>query len=60
MTFKNSTNPRQFLMNYIQNNPQMQNIYSMIQNSNQSPKDLFYKLAEQKGIDPNTILNMLK
>lgn len=47
-------------MNYIQSNPQMQNIYSMIQNSNQSPKELFYKLAEEKGIDPNTILNMLK
>lgn len=58
--FKNSSNPQQFLNNYIKNNPQMQNIYSMIQNSNKSPKELFYYIAQQKGIDPETILNMFK
>ena len=56
--FKNSSNPQQFLNNYIKNNPQMQNIYSMIQNSNKSPKELFYYIAQQKGIDPDMILNM--
>ena len=58
--FKNSSNPRDFLRQYIQNNPQVQNIYSMLQNSNRSPKDFFYYMAEQKGVDPDTILNMLK
>lgn len=43
--FKNSSNPQEFLNNYIKNNPQMQNIYSMIQNSNKSPKELFYFMA---------------
>ncbi len=43
--FKNSSNPQEFLDNYIKNNPQMQNIYSMIQNSNKSPKELFYFMA---------------
>lgn len=38
----------------------MQNIYSMIQSSNKSPKELFYFMAQQKGIDPNIILDMLK
>jgi len=47
-------------MQYIQNNPQVQNIYSMLQNSNRSPKDFFYYMAKQKGVDPDTILNMLK
>lgn len=58
--FKNSSNPQQFLNNYIKNNPQMQNIYSMIQSSNKSPKELFYFMAQQKGVDPNIILNMFK
>ncbi len=44
--FKNSSNPQEFLNNYIKNNPQMQNIYSMIQNSNKSPKELFYQIAQ--------------
>ncbi len=36
--FKNSSNPREFLNGYIKSNPNMQNIYSMLQNSNKSPK----------------------
>lgn len=36
--FKNNTNPQQFLLNYIKTNPQAQNIYKMLQNSNKSPK----------------------
>ena len=58
--FKNSKNPEEFLRNYIQSNPKTQDVYSMLQNSNKSPKQLFYILAQQKGIDPNQILNMLK
>ncbi len=57
-SFKNSSNQEQFLRKLIQNNPNVQNIYSLIQNSNKTPKELFYLLAEQKGIDPDSILNM--
>ena len=32
-TFKNSSNPQQLLNKYIQNNPQAQNMYFMLQNS---------------------------
>ena len=56
MNIKNNPNPQQFLLNYIQSNPQAQNIYNILQNSNKSPKELFYQLASQKGVDPNTIL----
>ena len=45
-SFKNSSNPQEFVKQYIQNNPQFQNIYSMLKNSNRSPKELFYSLAE--------------
>lgn len=59
-SFKNSSNQQEFLNNLIKNNPNIQNIYSLIQNSNKSPKELFYLLAEQKGIDPNVILSQLQ
>lgn len=45
LALKNNANPQQFLLNYIKNNPQAQNIYKMLQNSNKSPKELFYQLA---------------
>ena len=60
MNIKNNPNPQQLLLNYIQSNPQAQNIYNILQNSNKSPRELFYQLASQKGIDPNTILQLLK
>ena len=58
--FKNSKNPQEFLSNYIQNNPQVQGIYNILRNSNRSPKELFYLLAKEKGIDPESILKVLK
>ena len=58
--FKNSKNPQEFLSNYIQNNPQAQDIYNILRNSNRSPKELFYLLAKEKGIDPESILKVLK
>lgn len=60
-TFKmmrSSRNPQQMLMNMVQQNPQVKQTLDMISNSNKSPKDLFYELAKQKGVDPNQILSM--
>lgn len=59
-TLKNSNNPMQLLQNMTRNNPQMQSVMNMIQASGKSPKDLFYEVAKQKGVDPNQILNMLR
>ena len=58
--FKNSNNPQQLFFHLMQNNPRIKNIYSMLQNSNKSPKELFYSLAQQKGINPEDVLQMLK
>ncbi len=59
-TLKNSKNPQQLLMNMAQQNPKTKQVLDMINSSGKSPKDLFYAMAKQKGIDPNQILNMLK
>ena len=45
---------------YINNMPEMQQILGLVNQQGGNAKDLFYKLAEQKGVDPNQILNMLK
>ena len=57
---RSSKNPQQLFMNMAQQNPQMKQVLNMIQTSGKSPKDLFYQLAQQKGVDPNQILNMLR
>ena len=56
---RNSKNPQQLLNNMLQQNPQMKQTLDMINSSGKSPKDLFYELAKQKGVDPNSILSML-
>ena len=57
---KNSNNPMQLLQNMARSNPQVQSVMNMIQTSGKSPKDLFYEIARQRGVDPNQILNMLR
>ena len=55
-----SNNPNQFMQNLMQTNPQVQQVMQMIQSSNMSPKDLFYTMAKQKGVDPEQILKQLR
>ena len=57
---KNSHNPGQLFQQMAKSNPQVQSIMQMIQQTNQTPKQLFYQAAEQRGVDPNQILNMFK
>lgn len=53
-------NPKQFLMKAAQSDPKVKNTLDLIKMSNKSPKDLFYEEARKQGVDPNTILNMLR
>ena len=57
---KNSANPAQLFQNMAKTNPQVQSIMQMIQQTNQTPKQLFYQAAQQRGVDPNQILGMFK
>lgn len=58
--FRNAKNPQQMITNMANQNPQIKQVMDMVQNSGKSPKDLFYEMAKQKGVDPNQILNMLR
>ena len=55
-----SANPRQLLVNIAAKNPMIKNIMDSADKSGKSYQDIFYELAEQKGIDPNSIINQLK
>ena len=50
----------QAVQNNIANNPQLQQVMQMVRASNMTPKEYFYALAKQKGVDPNSILKMFK
>ena len=55
-----SNNPQQFITELAKNNSKTKQMLELIDSSGKSPKDLFYQMAKQKGVDPNQILNMLK
>ena len=53
-------NPNAALQTLVQKNPMMQQAMQLVNSSNMSPKELFYSMAQQQGVDPNQILNMFK
>lgn len=57
---KMANNPNAALNQLISSNPQMAQLLQMIQQSGQSPEQLFYALAKQKGVDPEQILAALR
>ena len=56
---RNSRNPQAVMEQMIKSNPQVKNIVDMV-NASGDPKSLFYKLAQERGVDPNTILSKLR
>ena len=53
---KATNNPQQMVNQMMSNNPQVQQII----NQYGDPKTAFYKVAEEKGINPDEILNLFK
>ena len=58
--FKGANNPQQLLANMLSQSPQMRDVVQLVNNSGKTPKDVFYELARQKGVDPNEILRQLQ
>ena len=57
---KGNANPMQLLQSMSRTNPQLQQVMTMVNQSGKSPKDLFYELARQKGVNPDDIINQLR
>jgi hypothetical protein len=45
--------------NLLQSNPNLKSIMNMVKKG-ANHKQMFFELAKQKGIDPNTILSQIK
>lgn len=44
----------------MMNNPQYQQVMEYVNQNGGNPKDAFYKLAKEKGVDPEEILKQLR
>lgn len=56
--YQNAQNPQMMLQNLVKQNPQFANVMNLIQGRN--PKTVFYEMCQNRGINPNDILNQLK
>ena len=57
---KNSDNPYALLQAFINQNPKMQQVMNYINQNGGDPRSAFYKMAKEKGVDPNEILKQLQ
>ena len=55
-TIRGAQNPQALLQNMVQNNPQINEAIKKYGD----PQTAFYKIAEERGINPDDVLNMLK
>ena len=55
---KSMSNPEQALMQMM-GNPQMADIMRLVRENNGDYRATFYKLAQQKGVDPDMVLREL-
>ena len=57
---KGKSDYMQTLQSMAPTNPQIKKAFDVIQENGGDMQSTFYKLAEQNGIDPNQVINMLK
>jgi hypothetical protein len=57
---KTAGNPQMMMQQMMGQNPQIKQAMDYIQQNGGDPKEAFYKLAKEKGINPDDILNQLK
>ena len=59
-TVKSSQNKDALMQTLAQQNSQVGQVLNMIQQSGMDAKQLYYNSCQQKGVDPNIIINKLK
>ena len=59
-TVQMAQNPALALQQMAGQNPQLQQALQLVQQSGGDPQAAFQKLCQEKGIDPNQILSMLR
>ena len=59
-TIKSAQNPQMMLNNMMMQNPNYKQVMDYINQNGGDAKTAFYKMAQEKGINPNDIINALK
>lgn len=57
---RSAGNPQAMLQSIAQNNPQMKQVMDIVNQSGGDPKAAFYRMAEEKGVNPDQVLSMLR
>lgn len=57
---KAAQNPQAAVNQMAQSNPQMQQVMDYINQNGGDPKAAFYKLAKERGVDPNQIIGQVQ
>ena len=56
---KGSNNPQQLINSAMASNPQMKQLMDAV-SAFKNPQETFYRQAQEQGVDPNSILNLLR
>ena len=59
-TLKSVGNPQMMLNQMMGQNPQIKQVMDYVNANGGDPKTAFYRLAEEKGVNPDDILNQLR
>lgn len=57
---RNSSNPSAMLNTLLSQNPNYGYVMDLINKNGGNAKAAFFNLAKEKGVDPNSVINMLK
>lgn len=57
---KSARNPQMMLNQMMQSNPQMKQVMDIVKQNGGDAKKAFYQMAQQKGVNPDEVLNMLR
>lgn len=55
-----SANPQMALQNIVNQNPNLQNILSLVGSNGANLQQVFYNMAKQKGVNPEDVINALR
>ena len=58
--YKTSKNPQETLNRMMQNNPRMKQVMDYVNANGGDAKTAFYKLAKERGVDPEEVLSQLR
>lgn len=59
-TLRMASNPQTMLTEMVNSNPQVKQAMDYVNNNGGDAKAAFYQLAQENGVNPDEIINMLK